>query len=169
MPDTDAVGFDLVQPSAWRREWQLVSAGEVRARLRMPAIHGAPSLELAGRALLVERHERVRPDRVLRDPETGEVLATLHSEGRRLLLEQPAGAYEWKRLEQKGWYGFVDPAAGPVVRARIRSGLRTTGSVEVERVLSGTDALVAALLACLLLIRKRDETTAVGAAVAGGA
>jgi hypothetical protein len=159
--------LELVQPSGWRRDWQLLRDGEVRGRLRMPAFRGAVEGEAAGRTVRIERGGRSRSDRVVRDALTGETVATLRRDGRRLLLEQPDRVCEWKRLEDRRWHGFVDPAAGAIVRARIHSGLaRTSGEVEIDTSVREEDALVAALLACFVLIRKRDEDVAVVAAVA---
>jgi hypothetical protein len=60
---------------------------------------------------------------VVRDETTGEQVAHLRHEGRRLVLELDGRLAEWKRLRRKEGFGFVDPDGRPFLRAKIRGGL----------------------------------------------
>jgi hypothetical protein len=77
-------------------------------------------------------------------------------------------ASEWTRLGSGKGHGFVDADGEPVVRAKVASGIaRTNGEVEVTDDLPGRDALVAAVIASFLLIRKaEDEASAAAGSVA---
>jgi hypothetical protein len=89
------------------------------------------------------------------------VLARVPPEGRRRLLELGDRAAEWKRLGRREGHGLVRPDGEPFLRAKVASGIaRTTGEVEVAREVPAEDALVVALLASYLLIRKTEEEAA---------
>jgi hypothetical protein len=134
---------------------------DLRARLRIPPVRSGARAEAAGRPLRIERHGRLRAEYVVRDETTGDEVAHLRHEGRRLVLELDGRVADWKRLGRKEGFGFVDQDGRPFLRIKIRSGLaHTTGEVQVDAGVSEREALIAALLASYLLIRKNDEEAA---------
>src|SRR5262249_56451567 len=80
-------------------------------------------------------------------------------QGRRMLLEVDGRVAEWKRLGGRHGYGFLDLDGHPLLRAKLRGGVTpTSGEVEVSAGLAEGEGLIAALLACFLLIRKHEQT-----------
>jgi hypothetical protein len=116
----------------------------------------------------IERRGRLRAEYVVRDEAAGEDVARLYRDGRRRLLELGDGVVEWKRLGREEGFGLIGEDGQPILRAKRRSGLtHTSGEVQIDARVAGRSALVAALLACYLLIRKSgEEAAAVAATVA---
>jgi hypothetical protein len=159
--ESGSITLALVQPSARRREWQLDGGGDVLARLWIPPLRPGARAEVAGEQLRIRRAGRLHADYVVRDESTGEAVARLRREGRRLLLDQDGSTAEWKRIGRKEGYGFVRPDGAPFVRAKLRSGLvRHSAEVEIAAAAKTQDALVAAVLASYLLIRKHEAESA---------
>jgi hypothetical protein len=155
--------LDLVQPSV-RREWELRRGAEVAARLRIATFGRRGSAELADRSLEIVREGAMRSGLVVRDTTSQEPLAHLRRVGRRQLLEIGDRTAEWKRLGRKEGHGFVDPEGEQLLRAKISSGfLHTNGEVEAVKELPGQDAVVLALLASYLLIRKTEDDASAAA------
>jgi hypothetical protein len=95
---------------------------------------------------------------------TGEQLARFRPEGRHRILELGDQPAEWKHLGMGKGYGFVGPDGKPLLRAKVVSGIaRTNGEVEVADDVPEQDALVAAVLASFLLIRKAEDTASAAA------
>ena len=116
---------------------------------------------VGSRSLRIQRRGRLRGDYVVRDETIGEDVARLHRDGRWRLLELDGRAMEWKRLGSKEGFGFIDADGEPLLRAKLRSGLaRTSCEVRIDARLAEREALVAALIACYLRIRKNDEEAA---------
>jgi hypothetical protein len=160
------VKLALIQPSL-RREWQLRHGDEVVAMLRIPLFRRGASADIAGRRLAIERHRGFRSQYLVRDETTREQLARLRPQGRRRLLELGDRSMEWKRLGRRDGHGFVGPDDTPLLRARVATGIaRTTGEVEVADDVSEEDALVLALVASFLLIRKAEEKASAAASAA---
>jgi hypothetical protein len=159
--------LELVQPSL-RREWQLRGDGDVMATLRIPLLRRGASAEVAGRRLEIARVGGLRAEYVVRDEATQEQLAHLRPDGRRRLLETTDRAAEWKRLSRKEGYGFVGPDGDHVLRVKVSSGFaHTNGEVEIADDLLGRDALVLAILASYLVLRKaEDDASAAGGSTA---
>jgi hypothetical protein len=151
------VTFELRQPSA-RREWQLIERDAVRASLQVPAFRAGARAEAGARRLRIEQQGRLRRAYVVREDATGEEIARIDRHGRRQVLELGGRTAEWGRLGRKEGHGFVAERGRPLLRASVRSGiLRSSGEVQVDPELGDRDALVAALLAAFLLIRRNDE------------
>lgn len=163
----DSITLSLVQLSARRREWHLKQGEEVRVRLRVPPVRSGARAEAAGRPLRIERHGRVRSEYVVRDETTGEEVAHLRHQGRRLVLELNGRVGEWKRLGRKEGFGFVGQDGKPFLRAKTRSSgfARTAGEVQIGAGVTEREALIAALLASYILIRKNDDEAAASVAV----
>lgn len=167
MTNGDASSYELVQPTARRREWQLRLGDEVRAVLRIPAFRSGGLAEIGDERLEIEQRGRLRPDYVVRDERTGQEVTRLRRDGRRLLLDLDGRAAEWKRLGRKEGFGFVAADAQPLVIAKVRSGLvRSSGHVSVGPGLAEREAIVAALLAAYLLIRRNEDEPAAASAAA---
>ena len=153
----------LVQPSL-RREWWLRRGDEVVATLWIPLFRRRAAAEVAGRRLTFEREGGLRSTYLVRDELTGEQLARFRPEGRHRVLELGDQRAQWKHLGLGKGYGFVGPDGKPLLRAKVSSGIaRTTGEVEVADDVSEQDALVAAVLASFLLIRKAEDTASAAA------
>ena len=163
---TDWTTLTLVQPRL-RREWELRRGDEAVALLSLSLFRSGAEARVGGRQLVIERQGRMRSESLVRDPVTGELLARLHSEGRRRLVEVGGRVAEWKRLGRKEGHGFVDSEGAPFLRARVKTGLtRTGGEVEIAPGIPEQDGLVLALLASYLLIRKAEEDASVAATTA---
>ncbi|MGZ4307898.1 MAG: hypothetical protein ACXVRK_02795 [Gaiellaceae bacterium] len=160
----DPVKLDFVQPSWRRREWELRRGGEVVAVLRVPAFRRSGVAEIGGRRFAIELESKNAV--VVRDEASGEEHARL----RKRVLELGGRSLEWKGLGRGKGFGFVGEDGEPLVRARITTGLtRMHGEVELADG-SGDDALIAALVASFLLVRKGDATGgAVAASIAASA
>lgn len=155
----------LVQASL-RREWQLRHDGEVVATLRLPFFRRRAEAEAAGRRLAIERRG-IGAEHVVRDAATQERLARLRPEGRRRVLEVGDRTAEWRRPGRKEGHGFVGPDGEPLLRAKVSAGLmRTHGEVEVAEDVPEHEALVLAVLASFLLIRKAEDESAAAASSA---
>jgi len=64
-------------------------------------------------------------------------------------------------MSRTNGFAFVAEDGKPLVRAKRISGLtRTSGELEIDARVAGRISLVAALLACYLLIRKSGEEAA---------
>lgn len=160
MNDQEFTTFTLVQPSARRREWQILRGDELKAVLRIPLFSGAHG-EGDGWRLQIERHGRVRPAYTVRDMATGAEVARLRRVRHRSLVDIGGQATEWKHLGRKEGFGLVAIDGMPLLRAKVRSGLvRSTGEIQINPSLLERRALVAALLAAYLLIRKNEQNTA---------
>lgn len=106
----------------------------------------------------------MRSGLVVRDTASQEPLARLRRVGRQRLLEIGDRTAEWKRLGRKEGHAFVDPEGEHLLRARISNGfLHTNGEVEAVAELPGQDAVVLALLASYLLIRKAEDEASAAA------
>jgi hypothetical protein len=133
----------------------------VFVRLRIPSRRSRASAEAAGRALRIESRGHLRTDYVVHDETTGEDVAHLRRAGRQLLLELDGRVVSWKRLGRKEGYGFVTPEGKSLVRATSRSGLaRISGELQIDSDLNEQAALIAALLASYLLIRRHQDAAA---------
>lgn len=154
--------LSVVQPSL-RREWQFLRGDEPVATLWIPLFRGRARAEASGRQLAIEKRGQLRPEYLIRDDTTQEQLALLRPDDRRRVLQFGDRTAEWKRLGRKEGHGFVGQDGEPVLRAKVKSGLvRLTGDVEVADDVGEQDALVLAVLASYLLIRKaEDEASAV--------
>ncbi|MGB2876092.1 MAG: hypothetical protein WBB76_11550 [Gaiellaceae bacterium] len=150
----------LVQPSL-RREWSLRRGDEIVATLWIPLFRRRAAAEVTGRRLTFEREGGLRSAYRISDAMTDEQLARFRPEGRHRFLELGDRRAEWKHLGRGQGYGFVGPDGEALLRAKVASGIaRTNGEVEVADDLPEQDALVAAVLASFLLIRKAEETAA---------
>ena len=151
--------FTLVQPRVRRREWELRRGDEVRAVLRLSTFRSGAEAEAAGRPLEIEQRGWWRPELVVRDASTGEDVGRL----RRNELDLGGQTFKWKRS------AFVDGNGEPFVAVKIRSGFaRSSGEVTLAAAVPEPDALVMALLAVYLILRKRAAAAA-GATAAAGA
>jgi hypothetical protein len=84
----------------------------------------------------------------------------LEADGRRRVLRLDGVTAEWKRLDHKQGFGFVGSDGQPLLSARVRTGLlRSNGEVRIHGV-DDRRAIVAALLACYLLIRRNEQDAA---------
>jgi hypothetical protein len=158
--------FTLAQPGL-RRMWQLSRGDEAVAVLRRALFRSGAQAEIGDRRLAIERRGHLRSECLVRDEATGELLARLHPEGRRRLVEIGGRVGEWKRLGRKEGHGFVDRIGTPFLRGKVKSGLvHTNGEIETAPDLPEDEAIVLALLAAYLLLRKAEEdAAAAGAAV----
>ena len=164
MSRVDPLTLELVQPSAWRRVWELREGGRVRATLRMPVFRSDAEAEVERRRWLVERAgSRFRRETVVLDEAGRRELARLRRDGRRSMLAVGGREAEWKKLGRKEGYGAVDASGTTLVAATVRSGWRTQGTVVVDDELRGDHAVAAALLAAILAIRKIEEQAAAAA------
>jgi hypothetical protein len=151
--------FTLVQPRARRREWALRTGDEVRAVLRLSTFRSGAEAEAAGRPLSIEQDGWWRPEHVVRDRRTDEEIARL----RRSKLELGGRTLTWRRSR------FVDESGEPLVAVKIKSGLlRSSGEVTLAAAVPDPDALVMAVLAVYLILR-RNAAAAAGATAAVGA
>jgi hypothetical protein len=159
-----AVKLALVQPTL-RREWQLRRDEVVIATLRIPLFRSGARAEAAGRRLAIDKRGQVRPEYLIRDEATQEELSRLRPDRGRRVLELGDRPAEWKRLGRKEGYGFIGPDGERFVRAKVSSGLfHTNGEVELADDLPEQDALVLAVLASYLVLRKaEDDASAVAA------
>ena len=157
----------LVQPSL-RREWQLVRGDEVLATLWIQLFRRGGAAEIEGHRLKIEREGGLRSAYVIRHEETGEQLARVVPQGRKRVLELGDRTVAWKHLGLGKGHGFVGSDGEPLLRAKVSSGImRTNGEVEVADDLPERDALVAAVVASFLLIRKsEDDASAAAGSVA---
>ena len=129
--------------------------------LRIPTFRTGVRAEGAGRSLRIDRHGRVRARYAVVDEATDSVLARLEPDGRRRMLRLDGLTAEWKRLGHKHGFGFVDADGQTLLSARVRTGLiRSSGEVEINAPLDERQAIVGALLACYLLIRRNEEAAA---------
>ena len=143
--------FTLVQPRARRREWELCRGDEVRAVLRLSTFRSGAEAEAAGRPLEIEQRGWWRPEYVVSDGRTDEAVARL----RRNELELGGRTLTWKRSR------FVDEDGEPLVAVKIRSGfVRSSGEVTVASAVPEQDALVMALLAMYLILRRNAAAVA---------
>jgi hypothetical protein len=162
--DPGRTKLSLRQPSL-RREWQLRRGDDVAATLWIPLFRRGASAEVAGRRLAIERQGSIRSEFLVRDETTQEQLARLRPDGRRRVLELADRTAEWKRLGRKEGYGFVGADGEPFLRAKVASGLfHTNGEVEIAGDVPEQDALVLALLASYLVIRKAEDDASAAAA-----
>jgi len=107
---------------------------------------------------------------VVRDETTQEELVRLRPEGRRRVLERGDRSAEWKRLGRKEGHGFIGLDGKPFLHAKVASGLfHVNGETEVADDVPEQDALVLALLASYLLIRKAEEDTTASTAASTSA
>jgi hypothetical protein len=156
--------WSLVQPTARRREWQLREGDEQKALLRIPVFHSGAEGATPNGELRIERHGRIRRGYAVFD-EADRELARLEPDGRRRVLQLDSLTAEWKRLGHNQGFGFVRPDGQTLLRARLRTGLfHSTGEIQIDPGLDEREAIVAALLACYLLIRRNEETAAGAAA-----
>jgi hypothetical protein len=167
----DQITWTLVQPSAWRREYELRDDTELVARLRVPTFRSGGDAEVGGQRLQIQRRGRLRASYGVVDEASGGEIARVGREGRRRFLELDGRTYQWERLGRS--FGFVGDGDQPLVTARVRSGImRSSGEVAIEPGVDERQAAVAALLACYLLIRRNDEAAGAAAgtvaATAGG-
>jgi hypothetical protein len=157
------VELALVQPSL-RREWSLLRGDEVVATLWIPLFRRRAAAEIAGRRVTFEREGGVRTAYLVRDATTGEQLARFRPEGLHRVLELGDQRAEWKRLGPGKGFGFVGADGEQVLGAKVASGIaRTQGEVEVDDNIPERDALVAAVLASFLLIRRAEDTASAAA------
>ena len=85
----------------------------------------------------------------------------MRPQGLQRVLELGDLRAEWKHLGPGKGYGFVGPDGEPLLRAKVSSGIaRTTGEVEIADDFPEEDAIVAALLASFLLVRKAENAAA---------
>ena len=153
----------LVQPSL-RREWHLVRDDEIVAMLWIQLFRRSGAAEIGGRRLEIVRQGGLRSTHLVRDQATGEQLARLQSQGRKRVLELGDRTAEWKRLGRRLGYGFVGPDGELLLRAKVNSGIaRTNSEIEIADELPEPDALVAAVLASFLLVRKAEEAASAAA------
>jgi hypothetical protein len=162
----------LEQRRATRREWQLVEQGDVTAVLRIALFGSGARATARGRHINIERHGRLRAGYAVREGATGTELARLRRRRPHMILELGDRNAEWQRLSRTDGFGFVAADGTVLLRAKIRSGiLRTAGEIKINATLTACDAVVAALLAAYLLIRKMETeqaaTSAAAAAAAG--
>jgi hypothetical protein len=161
------VKLDLMQPLL-RRAWVLRRGDEVLGTLRTSLFRRGGEADVAGLRLEIEREGGVRAAYRIRDATTQEERALFAPQGGRYVLELGDLSAEWRRLDWRGGYGFVDPDGRPIVQAKIASGIaRTSGEVEVTDDLPEEDAVIAALMAAFLLIRKAEATASAAASGAG--
>lgn len=166
--ESESTTWTLVQPTA-RREWELRRGTEVRASLRIPTFRSGARAETSDRRLRIQRAGGLRASYAVLDETSGAEIGRLRREGRRRVLELDGLIGEWRNLGRKHGFGFVGEDGDPFVTAKVRSGLlRSSGEVKVNANLDERAAIVAALLACYLLIR-RNEETATGAAASTAA
>jgi hypothetical protein len=159
--DRGQIRLALLQPTARRREWQLLQGEVVCARLRIPSVRSGASAEAAGRLLRIEPRGRLGAGYIVRDETTGEDIARLRRVGRRLQLELDGRVATWKHVGRKQGYGFVGAEGEPFLLAKSRSGIaRISAELQIDSDLTELELLVAALLASYLLIRKHEETAA---------
>jgi hypothetical protein len=160
------VRLAVVQPSL-RREWELRRDGEVAATLRRHLFRRGATAELAGRPLMIKREGGLRSEYAVLDATTGEQLARFRPERTHHVLELRDRTVQWRRLGRREGHGFVGAGGEPLLRAKVSSGIaRTNGEVEVADELPEEEALVAALLAAYLLIRRAEEASSAGATAA---
>jgi hypothetical protein len=144
---------------AWLRR-----GDDVVATLWIPLFRRRAAAEVAGRRLTFEREGGLRSAYLVRDELNGEQLARFRPEGRHRILELGDKPAEWKHLGLGKGYGFVGPDGKPLLHAKVVSGIaRTNGEVEVADDVPEQDALVAAVLASFLLIRKAEDTASAAA------
>jgi hypothetical protein len=161
MGENEATTLTLVQPTARRREWQLLRGAEPQASLRIPTFRSGARAKTPDGEIRIERRGRVRTSYALVDEATGHEVARLEPDGRRSVLQLDGLTAEWKRLGHKEGFGFVGPDGRPLLSARVRTGLfHSSGEVKVNPGLDARQALVASLLACYLLIRRSEEAAA---------
>jgi hypothetical protein len=164
MQENDATTLTLVQPSARRREWKLCRGAETRASLHIPTFRRGATAETPERRLRIARLRGVRGRYAVVDETSGAEIAQLRPEGRRRLLEVDGVTAEWKSLGRRRGFGFVGEDEEPLVAAKVRSGLFTSsGEVEIKAGLQEQTALVAAILACYMLIRRAEEASGAAA------
>jgi hypothetical protein len=162
--------YELIQPSARRRAWELRQGGEVRALLEVPAVRPGGRARFADQQWQIKRRGALRPDHVVLDGDSGEQLACLRGGRRRRRLELGEIVAEWKRLPRGLGYGFSTPEGERLVGARLRAGLlRSWGEISVSARLPERDAVMLAVLASYLLIRRGEEHSASAVAVAASA
>jgi hypothetical protein len=158
------VKLELVQPSAWRRTWELRADGRVRATLRVPVLRSTAHAEVDRRRWTLERTGgRFRPGTVVVDEAGRRELARLRRDGRRSVLVVGGREAEWRKLDRKQGYGAVDGDGTTLVAADLRTGWRTGGTVTVDDSLRGDHPVAVALLAAVLAMRKLDEQAAAAA------
>ncbi len=81
------------------------------------------------------------------------------------MLELDGLIGEWRNLGRQHGFGFVGEDGDPFVTAKVRSGLlRSSGEVKINASLDELAAIVAALLACYLLICRNEEAASGAAA-----
>ena len=161
MEENEPRTWTLTQPTARRREWQLRQGAEPRASLRIPMFRSGAQAETPDGEIRIERRGRIRSGYAVVDGTTGRELARLEPDGRRRVLKLDGLTAEWKRLGHKQGFGFEGSAGQPLVSARVRSGLiRSSGEVKINAGLDERQAILAALLACYLLIRRNEEAAA---------
>jgi hypothetical protein len=160
--------LELVQP--WlRREWELGRDGEVVGTLRINLFRRGAAAEVAGRPLTIKREGGIRSEYAVHDDATDERLARFRSERMHHVLELGDRTAEWKRLGWREGHGFVAPDGDLLLRGKVFSGIaRTNGEIEVADELPEEDALVAALVASYLLIRRTEDQAAASATAATG-
>ena len=138
----------------------------MRATVRVPVVRSGASVEAGQARWRAEREgSRFRPGHVLVDDAGGRALARLRREGRRSLFEVGGRSGDWRKLGRDEGHGAVEPDGTVFAAARVRSGWRTVGTVEVGEALGDEDALAAAVLAAYLAIRKVEEDSAVAVVV----
>ena len=156
----------VVQPSI-RREWELRRDGEAAATLRPHLFRRGAAAELSGRRLTIKREGGLRSEYAVRDATTGEQLARFRPERTHHVLELGERTVRWRRLGHREGHGFVGAHGEPLLRAKVSSRIaKTNGEVEVADELPEQEALVAALLAAYLLIRRAEDASSAGATAA---
>jgi hypothetical protein len=159
-----AIVFDLVQPSAWRREWELVRDGQVSGVLAMPMFRSGGSARAGAGSWRIENSGLLRRQVSVMDEASGAELARIR--GREGAIG--ARSVHWKRLGRREGWGFVEPNGEVLAAVKLRSGLaRTNGAIGVAGDLSELDAVLTALLAAYLRIRQNEEDASTIASTAG--
>jgi hypothetical protein len=161
-----AVKLELAQPSL-RREWQFRHGEEVVATLWIPLFRRGAAAEVKERRLMIERAGGIRSEYAVRDTTSNEELARFRPQGLHHVLELGGHVAEWKSLGWNKGHGFVDSDGKPLAKAKVSSGIaRTSGQIEVADDLPEQDALVAALVAAYLLIRKAEDASSAAGSTA---
>ena len=153
--------YELIQPSARRRRWELQQGGEVRAVLEVPAFRPGARATFGDRQWSFKRRGAIRAEHVVLDAGSREQLACVRPGRRRRRLEAGELIAEWKRLPGAAGFGFVTDEGERLVSARLRAELmRSRGQIVVSKRVRERDAVMLALLAAYLLIRRGEEQTA---------
>jgi hypothetical protein len=153
--------YELIQPSARRRRWELQQSGKVQAVLEVPAFRPGARATFGDRRWSIQRRGAIRAQHVVLDASSREQLACVRPGRRRRRLEAGELVAEWRRLPGAAGFGFVTAGGERLVSARLRAGLmRSRGKIVVSERVREHDAVVLALLAAYLLIRRGEEQTA---------